>query len=103
VDLSLDDALDVVKLLAGIGIGGKRRCPASGLACVHRSIRICKAVGFCSRDQFDRFDQYARRPAAGALHWSSRVHTRVNDTPGTTATGGCKVALALGGLPEVIG
>lgn len=56
MDLSLDDALDVLKLLAGVGIGGKRRCPEAGLACVHRSIRIRSAIGFCSRDHFDRFD-----------------------------------------------
>jgi hypothetical protein len=59
VDLSLDNVLDVlkrVKLLTGVGIAGKRRCPDSGLACVHRSTRVFNAIGFCSRDHFDRFD-----------------------------------------------
>lgn len=40
MDLSLDDVLGILKLLAGVGIGGKRRCPDAGLACVHRSYRI---------------------------------------------------------------
>jgi hypothetical protein len=45
VDLSLDDVLNILKLLTGVGIGGKRRCPDAGLACAHRSTRICSDLG----------------------------------------------------------
>jgi len=34
VDLSLDNVLDVLKLLTGIGGVGEGRCPDAGLACV---------------------------------------------------------------------
>jgi hypothetical protein len=45
VDLSLDDVLNILKLLTGVGIGSKRRCPDAGLACAHRSTRICSDLG----------------------------------------------------------
>lgn len=49
MDPCLEDVLEVLKLLAGVGDVGKRRCPDAGLACVRRSILARPTQSGCGR------------------------------------------------------